>query len=99
MPIDYRATSGNATTVIGIAKAHPAELTTVSRLLFYQGGYSDSLGHFLKMLIKRTISGFYTNLDLLLSITDRKSDIVLVDPRGVYWFFTPFIHRLVGSLH
>jgi hypothetical protein len=81
VPLNY-TTSGNATTQVGMAKARPVELIDPKGLLFAQGDSGMSYNHSSDFSNHRNVL-WAGDIDTLLDMTSRQSEIMLVDPRGV----------------
>ena len=88
VPVDYRDGSDNRTTIVGVAKARPNELTNPIGALFPNtGGPNGAYAPFywdianLRLILPTATPD--SLLSTWLAVTGRLYEIIVVDPRGV----------------
>jgi hypothetical protein len=84
--MDYLNNTSPKTTQLGIAKLHPNELTKTEGLLFIATYLGESYVLCYFLVNSRTILSEdvdFNLLPLVLNLTDRRYDVMLVDSRGV----------------
>ena len=103
VPMDYLDNPQNKTTQLGVAKAHPMELTEpLGELFIGQNDWASYVPLLLNLF--RNILGYQTEVMLfpfVLNVTNRQYDIMLVDNRGVKafkgpWLIVDWLVKLLG---